>query len=94
MRVPEALAAAAFLFLAVLTFFWIPGVGIVLALIAMILGVVAVIGANRIALVIGAAIALVGVVVIPTIHPIAGIVMMLFGGALCGASMLIPALRR
>jgi hypothetical protein len=93
-RAPEALAAAAFFFLAVLTFFWIPGVGIVLALISIIVGIIAVIGANRVVLVSGVALAIAGVVVIPTIHPVAGIVILLFGGAMCATSMVIPVLRR
>jgi len=87
MRIPEALIAAGFLLLAAITFFIIPGVGIVLALIAMIVGVVAFVRSSRVVLFIGAAIALSGVIVIPTIHPVAGIVITLIGGATCGASL-------
>jgi len=94
MRVPEALIAAGLLVLGVITFFIIPGVGIVLALIAMIVGVTAVVGAHRIMLFAGAVIGLAGVVVIPTIHPIAGIVIMLAGGAICGTAMLMPSFKR
>ena len=65
--------------------------GILLALIATIIAITAVISANRVILFAGAFIALAGIVVIPTIHPLIGIAIMLFGGAICGTSMLLAS---
>src|SRR5690242_16561539 len=97
MRGPEALTAAAFFLLAAAAFLWIPGVAILLALIAIVFGFIAFAvpltpHATRVVLFSGGAVALIGVIIIPTIHPIIGLAIMIAGLAMCAASALFDAI--
>jgi uncharacterized membrane protein YgaE (UPF0421/DUF939 family) len=92
------IVALMFLMVAAVTFFWIPGVAIVLAVSAVALALGASLiprvgtASARGMVMVGAGIAILGILVIPSVDPILGTVMLLVGGAVAAASPILEVL--
>jgi hypothetical protein len=99
MRLANIAVAIAFVILAAALFFWIPGVAIVLVAIALVLALTAflvppVATKNRSLVVFaGAGIALLGVLAIPFLSPLVGLMLMLAGGAIAIAPSVIATIQ-